>query len=122
LGNGMLRLMAQGRRWRRRSLRYHEENEAIEAWLAALKTALARAPNDQGARQFAAALAELPRLRKGYSDTYTRGIANYDLIFKAFVASTSANYADRATGLRRAMATALADPDGQALKQALPIA
>ncbi len=78
-GFAALRLLASMRRWRRSSLRFAEEQQAIERWLAALARLL---PADRG---FGAALAELPRLRKGYSDTAIRGIGHYERIFAMWV-------------------------------------
>lgn len=116
-----LRAMAQMKRLRLRSWRYHEENTAIERWLTHLALALNATVCDPDARQYAAALAELPRLRKGYSDTYNRGIKNYADIFNAYVADVAGtNYGAYARELRRAIAAALADPDGAALSAILP--
>src|SRR5262249_44110078 len=63
---GFLRLwlVARLRFLRRGSFRYAEENQAIEQWLGMLAAALAR---DEA---LAAAIATLPRLRKGYGDTH----------------------------------------------------
>jgi indolepyruvate ferredoxin oxidoreductase beta subunit len=66
---GFLRLwlVARLRFLRQRSFRYAEENAAIEQWIGTLGAALAR---DSGlAGGLAAAIASLPRLRKGYGDT-----------------------------------------------------
>ena len=75
----MLRLLARLRPWRRRALRFHEEQQAIERWLAALVRLLPAAPD------FAAALAELPRVLKGYGDTQRRGRASFARIFDTLV-------------------------------------
>ena len=115
-GNLVLRALAQGRRIRRRSLRWRDEQAAIDTWLTAMESSLSRAP------RFAAALAELPRLLKGYGDTHARGRANYALIFEQLVrpALDTAD-ADAATPLlRRALAAALADPERVALQTMLP--
>ncbi len=109
----LLRGVAALRRWRPRSLRFHEEQAAIEVWLAALATAL---PRHAG---FAAALAELPRLRKGYSDTFERGRANYQRIFDRLVAGCGQPDDAAAAALRQAIRAALADPEARALGRAL---
>lgn len=109
----LLKLLAAGRRWRPRSLRWAEEQAAIEAWLDALVAVL---PRHAG---FARALAELPRLRKGYGDTQLRGIAAYEHIVATRVAPVLASGGgpddDAAQALRSAITAALADPEHQAL-------
>lgn len=116
-GYALLRVLSRLRRWRPRSLRYADEQAAIEDWLAALRATLASHPG------FARALAELPRLRKGYSDTWTRGVANYERIFAALVAPVVARRTapvdDDAAALRTAIDAALADPERRALDAAL---
>ncbi|MGE0316088.1 MAG: indolepyruvate oxidoreductase subunit beta family protein [Lautropia sp.] len=104
-GFALLRLLAGLARWRRHSLRFLEEQAAIEAWLAALTRAL---PVHAG---FAAALAGLPRLRKGYSDTFERGRASYERIFAARVEPVVAPDDAAQVALRDAIDAALADPD-----------
>ncbi len=113
----MLRLLAWLRPLRRRSLRFHEEQQAIERWLAALVRSLAAAP------QFAAALAGLPRVLKGYGDTQRRGRASFARIFDTLVERSLGN-ADAptpsdATELRQAIEAALAEPAGRELERAL---
>ncbi len=109
-----MRALAQFRHIRRSSLRYGEEQAAIEQWLSAMKAALAASP------AYAAALAELPRLLKGYGDTQARGKRNYDAIFDALVrpAVASGDFS-RVGDLRAAIAAALADPEHAALDAAL---
>jgi indolepyruvate ferredoxin oxidoreductase beta subunit len=101
----LLRLLASLRRWRPRSLRFGEEQAAIEDWLAALRQAL---PRHAG---FAAALAELPRLRKGYSDTFERGRANFQRILDAHVAPCRDPDDAAAQALREAIGAALAEAE-----------
>ncbi len=114
-GNLMLRTLAAMRKIRRRSLRYVEEQKQIEIWLDAKKTALARSP------EFAGALAELPRLLKGYGETHLRGKANYRAVFDGIVAPAikSGSEAMEAQRLRKAISAALADPESSALSQLL---
>ncbi len=109
----MLRLLASLRRLRPRSLRFAEEQAAIEPWLEALRRAL---PVHAG---YAAALAELPRLRKGYSDTFERGRANYERIFERLVAPCAIADDTAARALREAIDAALADPEQKALDRAI---
>ena len=111
LGYWMLRLVASLKRIRRRSLRYHREQQSIEEWLRAFTAAL------PASAAFAGALAELPRLRKGYSDTMQRGLAAYSRIMEAIVrpALSSGAAADHADRLRKAVAAAMADERHAAL-------
>ncbi len=105
-----MRLLAQFRRIRRSSLRFGYEQAAIDRWLAAMQAALAASP------AFAAALAELPRLLKGYGETQARGQRNYDAIFDRIVASAiAAGDFSGAKQLRAAISAALADPEHAAL-------
>jgi indolepyruvate ferredoxin oxidoreductase beta subunit len=104
----LLRLLASLRRWRPRSLRFHEEQAAIDAWLAALRDVL---PRHAG---FAAALAELPRLRKGYSDTFDRGRTSYQRIFDALASRSGPPDDAAAAALREAITAALAEPEAAA--------
>jgi indolepyruvate ferredoxin oxidoreductase beta subunit len=79
--NGYLRiwLLAKMRRWRRKSLRYAEEQAAITAWLALIERAQAVSP------EFAVATAALARVVKGYGETYQRGRATYAALVAAHV-------------------------------------
>lgn len=115
LGYWLLRATAQMRRIRRRSLRYQKENAAIEAWLDALCAAL---PEDPG---FAEALAALPRLRKGYSDTLARGLRAYGMVWDEVVEPAAREgYGQGHTArLRGAVSAALADDTHGKLKSFL---
>ena len=110
-GYWMLRFVASLKRIRRRSLRYHREQQSIEEWLRAFTAAL------PASVAFAGALAELPRLRKGYSDTMQRGLDAYTRIMEAIVrpALSSGAAADHADRLRKAVAAAMADERHAAL-------
>jgi indolepyruvate ferredoxin oxidoreductase beta subunit len=114
-GYWLLRLAAQMRRIRRRSYRYAEEQAAIDIWLDSVETALPRAPG------FAEALAELPRVRKGYSDTLMRGKLAYDRIIAEVVQPAIQDGTEsRSAGLlRQAIAAALADETHGKLDQTL---
>ena len=109
-GFATMRLLAQFRRIRRASLRFRQEQAAIERWLAAMSAALAASP------AYAAALAELPRLLKGYGETATRGLRNYEAIIERRVAPAVASKDfSGASALRKAISAALADPEHVAL-------
>lgn len=110
-GYFLLRLLAGMARFRRGSLRFRDEQAGIERWLGAMEAALRTAP------AFAGALAELPRVLKGYGETQARGLANYRAIFEGVVQPGASDAA--APALRAALAAALADPDGNALAAAL---
>ncbi|MFO1168816.1 MAG: indolepyruvate oxidoreductase subunit beta family protein [Rhodoblastus sp.] len=113
-GYAMMRLLAQFRRIRRSSLRFKQEQAAIECWLDAMTAALAASP------AYAAALAELPRLLKGYGETQARGLRNYNAIFESRVApAVAAKDFSGVDGLRKAIAAALADPEAVALDREL---
>lgn len=114
-GYWMLRLMAGLGRIRRRSYRFAQEQAAIAEWLEAMDTALPRAPD------FAEALAELPRVLKGYSDTLMRGKTAYARIMSGVVrpAIASGQMSDAAPTLRHAIAAALADDSHAKLDEAL---
>lgn len=113
----MLRTLAKMRRLRRGSLRFREEQVAIERWLDALVKMLHTSP------VFAAALAEVPHVLKGYGDTYRRGRASFSRIFSTLVdralqSATPPGAAD-AQELRAAIAAALAEPEGRELEKTL---
>ncbi len=110
-GFAILRVLAGFKKIRRRSLRFVEEQAQIEIWLDATAIALGREPI------FAGALAELPRLLKGYGDTHARGRRNYAAIMNQIVqpALATGQEASAAPVLRRAIAAALADPDSKTL-------
>jgi len=116
-GFALMRLLAQFRRIRRSSLRFRHEQAAIERWLAAMSVALAASP------AYAAALAELPRLLKGYGETQARGLRNYEAIFESRVAPAVATQDfSGVAGLRKAISAALADPEHVALDAELKAA
>ncbi|HWU01780.1 MAG TPA: indolepyruvate oxidoreductase subunit beta family protein [Novosphingobium sp.] len=69
-----LRLVAAGRRWRRSTSRYIEEQARIEQWLARAASAA------QGDRALATEIIRCQRLIKGYGDTFERGLERFDAI------------------------------------------
>jgi indolepyruvate ferredoxin oxidoreductase beta subunit len=110
---GFLLLYALGRmkRWRRATLRYHEETAKIVAWLERIQ-AIGAADYD-----LAVEVAKCQRLVKGYSDTYERGIRNFNTIMSAIDrVRTRPDAARRVRELREA---ALADEHGVRLREAL---
>ena len=104
----MLRLLASLKRWRPISLRFAEEQHAIEHWLQALQTALPAHPG------FALALARMPQLRRGYSDTFERGRAAYERLFEAQVRPVHRPDDAAAAALHAGLAAAQAMPDAAA--------
>ena len=115
---GYVRLwgLAKLRFWRPYSYRFAEEWSEIETWLEALEGATGRSYD------LALEIAELPNLRKGYSDTHRRGVGNYRKVFDELArpASTaSGDAAGAAAALNAARTAALADPEGEALRTVL---
>ena len=111
----ILAVIAGLRRWRRRTWRYQLEQERIERWLDAV---CAAAPGNLAA---AAELVECQRLIKGYSDTFERGLANFNRIMAAWPAIK--DRPDAAMTVARLRQAALADDEARALDEALaPIA
>jgi indolepyruvate ferredoxin oxidoreductase, beta subunit len=103
----VLRTLAKCRRFRRSSLRYHEEDARIEQWLNDVR-AVATLDN-----ALALEFVRCQRLIKGYGDTFARGLRNFNAIRSALLALP----AERRTAawLERARAQALADDKGEAL-------
>ena len=115
---GYVRLwaLARLRFWRPYSYRFAEEWSEIEAWLQALEAAAGRSYD------LALEIAELPNLRKGYSDTHRRGVGNYREVFDGLARPAAAGEGDAeaaAAALRAARDAALADPEGDALRTVL---
>jgi indolepyruvate ferredoxin oxidoreductase, beta subunit len=107
----MLHLLGGSKRWRRGTLRFHEENARIEQWLA--RIAGLAATN----YALAVELARAQRLVKGYGDTHERGWRN----FSALVGKLDelASRPDGAAVFARLQAAALADEEGKALAREL---
>ena len=115
---GFLRLwlLARMKWWRPKSFRFGQEQAEIATWLDAL---LAAAPRDYA---LAVEIAELPRLRKGYSDTHQRGLANYRRIFETLVQPATQGSGDAAAdaeAIRAAREAALTDEEGETLSTML---
>jgi indolepyruvate ferredoxin oxidoreductase beta subunit len=109
-----LRTLAKYRRFRRVSLRYREEQERIERWLAIVQEA---AEEDVA---LALEWVRCQRLIKGYGDTFERGLRNFNAILAAY----NALPAQRRTAkwVAEARSKALADEAGKALDSHLTLA
>jgi indolepyruvate ferredoxin oxidoreductase beta subunit len=110
---GFLQLywLAGLRRWRRKTLRYSQENARIERWLALI------AHVAQKNYALAVEIADCQQLLKGYGETHERGTASFDAIL-ADVRDWEQR-ADAAGRVRSLRAAALADDQGIALAKAL---
>jgi indolepyruvate ferredoxin oxidoreductase beta subunit len=111
--NGFLQLyfLAEFRRWRRRSLRFHEEQGRIEPWLQAVKNFIRE---DYSA---AVQIAEFPRVVKGYGDTHLNGRRKFDLLMSSLPFLSGRK--DAAATLRKLIDSALADETVATLNEAL---
>ncbi|MGC4364901.1 DUF6537 domain-containing protein [Hydrogenophaga sp. R2] len=106
----MLRGLAALRTWRPRSLRFHQEHEAMAAWLAALHHWLPRSP------ALALQLAGMPQVLKGYGETQARGRQNYARLWATHVGTALSGQTDpeaAALALQQALRATLADPEGR---------
>lgn len=108
---GFLQLYAVARLkpWRRKSLRYAEEQAHLEAWLVRLREI---AEADYG---LAVEFAECRNLVKGYGDTHARGKSNFERIV-ALLGPVSGQ-PQPARALAELRAAALADETGGKLKE-----
>jgi indolepyruvate ferredoxin oxidoreductase, beta subunit len=122
-----MRLLANLRFIRRRSSRFQIEQRLIQHWVSALQQALDRSKPNQST-ELASAIAELPRLIKGYGDTFARGRGNFERILSTLVlpsiseVSTTKNLntaTDLAAKIQAAIKAALANPDGNELYRVL---
>ena len=105
----MLYVVAGCRGFRRKSLRYVRENEAMQAWMSRV-IRIARVDY-----ALACEVVECQRLIKGYGDTHARGMSNYETIM-SLVEGRIRTTAEQVRELRDA---ALADESGQKLARAL---
>lgn len=107
----LLHLLGGLKRWRRGTLRFHEENERIEQWLERI--------GGLAATNYALAveLARAQRLVKGYGDTHERGWRNFSTLVAKL--DELAPRPDGAAVFARLQAAALADEEGKALAREL---
>lgn len=99
----LLRMLARMQPWRRRSLRFVREQQAVDEWLDALAGWLPRSV------PHARVLAELPSVLKGYGDTWRRGRAHYDRLWDAFVQPAADQQDEPAAATPAAFRQALSD-------------
>jgi len=112
LGGFLMLYMVGGlRRWRRGTLRFHEENARIEAWLARLESVAAEN------YLVAVELAKAQRLVKGYGGTHERGWRNFTTLVEQV--DLLAGRSDGGTMLARLIEAALADEEGAGLRKAI---
>lgn len=104
----MLRMVAKLRKIRRSTIRYAEEQERIERWLA-LIAQYAAVDNE-----LAVEWVRCQRLIKGYGDTFERGVRNFAAVNNAFLALPPG--ARTATWLAQAREAALGDDQGHMLE------
>ena len=107
----MLHILGGLKRWRRGTLRFHEENERIEKWLGRIE---GLAATNYG---LAVELARAQRLVKGYGDTHERGWRNFSSLVDRL--DELAPRQDGAAVFARLQAAALADEEGKALAREL---
>lgn len=107
----VLNLLAGCRRWRRGTLRYREEQQRIASWL---KLVCATAATDPAA---AAELVECQRLIKGYSDTFERGLDNFNRVVGLWEVIKTRT--DAAATVKRLREAALADDESKTLDDAV---
>jgi indolepyruvate ferredoxin oxidoreductase beta subunit len=106
-----LYFLARLRPIRRRSLRFGQEQARIDAWLAEIVT-YAGSNYDLGCE-----IVECQQVVKGYGQTHANGMRNFELMMGALPdIAASQRPAARLASLRNA---ALADEQGEALRQAL---
>lgn len=116
--SGYLRFwfLAKLKFWRPRSFRYHEEQSAIDAWLALILEAAPKSP------ALAAEIAECARLIKGYGSTHKRGLSNFQTIEIRVIrpAIDGRLPLDQAIdAIASARTAALVDPEGESLSRCL---
>jgi indolepyruvate ferredoxin oxidoreductase beta subunit len=107
----MLRLLAGLRRWRRRTLRYGEEQARIAAWLALVEEAAKDDPT------IALELVQCQRLIKGYSETFDRGLRNFAAV--TALHGRMRGKPGAAEAIRQAREAALKDENGAELERVL---
>lgn len=107
----MLSVVAGMRRWRRSTLRYAVEQGRIERWIDEVRGAAAVNP------AAAMALVECQQLIKGYGETFSRGLANFERIMICW--PQIADRPDAGAILTRLREAALADDEPETLSNTL---
>lgn len=109
----MMRALARMRFLRLKSWRYAEEFALTSRWFDAVKSA---ARIDY---RFGVEVAECADLVKGYSQTYRRGVRNFNLIFTHVIEPAIAEARAAAEIVHGARLAAVSDPEGDALDKYL---
>lgn len=115
-GFGRLWTLSKLRGYRPRTYRYAEEQRVIERWLGVVRAA---ADRHYG---LAVEIAELSNLRKGYSDTHRRGVANFERVMDELAEPAARGEKEpawAAEALAAARTAALSDPEGAALDRTM---
>jgi len=105
----LLYVLAGCKRWRRGTLRFHEENARIEAWLAKIESVA------KDNYLVAVQLAKAQRLVKGYGETHERGWRSFTALMGQVDALVGRS--DGGAVLARLIDAALADEEGAALRR-----
>ncbi|WP_376096897.1 indolepyruvate oxidoreductase subunit beta family protein [Roseomonas sp. CCTCC AB2023176] len=105
--------LARLRRFRPLGLRYTEEQEAIESWLARI-----RSTAKSGDHALAVEITACATLLKGYGETQRRGRAGFAMVMSVADAQTSGD-PTAAGRVARAREAALADPEHKTLRATL---
>jgi indolepyruvate ferredoxin oxidoreductase, beta subunit len=115
-GHLRLRLLRGLKRWRPRTYRFQEEQQAIESWLARVAAAA------EVSADLAIEVAECAKLIKGYGDTHKRGSANYFAIDTRVIRPALAGRiapARAVDAVANARTAALLDAEGENLERCL---
>jgi len=111
LGFMQLYMIAGLRRWRRRLLRHAVEQQHMQTWLNSVLTTVS-ADYD-----LAVEMIRCHRLVKGYSDTHSRTLSQFDRVMAAAIDLRGS--ADAADQVRRLCASAMQEEDDGTLVEAL---
>jgi indolepyruvate ferredoxin oxidoreductase beta subunit len=104
-------VLANLRRWRRKSLRFGEEHRRIAEWLALLPTLA------QENYALALEVAEYPNVIKGYGETHLRGRKSFDAMLAVLPKLRGKN--DSAARLKKLREASVADDTGAKLAETL---
>lgn len=104
----ILYAVAGMRRWRRKTLRFANENRCIDNWLERVQALIAQDP------MLALEVVECQRLVKGYGSTHERGLHSFNAIMN--VLNDYKDRTDLPAQVRRLREAGLADEDGKSLQ------